>query len=618
MMPEWEPFCAEWRGRAFGTMDPSQSALPVEAEQGYCFGNFRLDRDGTLRRADSVVHLPPRELAALRLLLAHAGQIVSPLKIKKEIWAGVHVTADSVLRCLSSLRARLGPEELIQTVYKRGYRFSTEVRRQHDPHQGAVQRIAIMPFTTGFAVPEHLGAAIAEEALARLSNAHFTAFAILARDSTFTLAQRGLTAQQLGQQLGADIVLTGSLSAISAQFRLRAEMIQVSDGTQIWVEDLLVPGDSIGGLEAELAERLVFRLGQDGLTIAAAAANNLPPLDPALRRSAHEIYLRGHHEWQSLQRHRMQDGLQHLLQAAELDPSLLSASIDIAQLCVTQAFYGFMSPAASASQVHRFAGSIPDVAHNAPPILPALGWVNLHFDRNMPAALQAFSDSAHLPHDPWTTRARSMFALSRHRFQEALALLRAALCIDPFSPWLHARLAWTHHLAEQRSESVDCIQRARSLFPEHEGVALYGSILLAFNGEVQTAHLLAESLARRSPHFDLATAAHAYTLACDGQEDKARGILERLQWLGRERFVLTAFNPAVHVVLGDMDSAIAELRNSELTRCPWFFQMLADPRLKPLRPHPEFQRMTGELARLEAQVKPEMLSLGWDSQGYPA
>ena len=62
----------------------------------------------------------------------------------------------------------------------------------------------------------------------------------------------------------------------------------------------------------------------------------------------------------------------------------------------------------------------------------------------------------------------------------------------------------------------------------------------------------------------------------------------------------------------------ALLRAAEEARCPWFFQMLADPRLKPLRPHPEFQRMTGELARLEAQVKPEMLSLGWDSQGYPA
>ena len=30
------------------------------------------------------------------------------------------------------------------------------------------------------------------------------------------------------------------------------------------------------------------------------------------RREAYELFLRGHHEWQTLQRHRMQDGIQHL------------------------------------------------------------------------------------------------------------------------------------------------------------------------------------------------------------------------------------------------------------------------------------------------------------------
>ncbi len=37
-------------------------------------------------------------------------------------------------------------------------------------------------------------------------------------------------------------------------------------------------------------------------------------------------------------------------------------------------------------------------------------------------------------------------------------------------------------------------------------------------------------------------------------------------------------------------------------RCPWFFQMLADPRLKPIHGHPEFQRMCAILTRLEASV----------------
>ncbi len=82
----------------------------------------------------------------------------------------------------------------------------------------------------------------------------------------------------------------------------------------------------------------------------------------------------------------MQDGLQHLLRSIELDPSLIAAKIDLAHLCVTQAFYGYMSPAVSADHVRRIEDSIPGLAQPAQGLLPVLGWIKFHFDRNLPAA----------------------------------------------------------------------------------------------------------------------------------------------------------------------------------------------------------------------------------------
>ncbi len=594
------------------------------------FAGFRLDADGTLWRGEAVAHLPPKELAALRLLVAHAGQIVSPLQLKYALWGDVHVTADSVPKCLSSLRARLEPENCIQTVYKRGYRFTAEVLRQGLPPAGELPRLAILPFATLHAVPKHLGPAIAEETIVRLSNARSPALSVLARDSIFTLVGRGYTAQQIGETLKADLVLTGSLRALSSQYRLRVEMIRVEDGTQIWVEDMLVDQNRIAGLESELVQRLAWRLGagvsgdrswspgwnagvsggkslrprssKGGLSISAAAAPPVEHEGGPQRREAYENFLRGRHEWQSLHRHRMQDGLQHLLRAIEVDPSLISAKIDLAHLCVTQSFYGFMSPAVAAEHVHRTAESIPDLSRQAEAILPALGWVNFHFDRNLPAALNAFSLSAHLPHGPWTTRIRAMFALSRSRFAEAIELLRAAIQLDPYSAWLHSRLAWALHLDGQAAESLAQSQIALSLFPEHEFTIFYGALILAFNGEAARAAELAENLAQRVPFFDLATAVHAYALACAGRSDEARAILERMQWLSRERFLLRSFTPAVYVALGDPDAAIEELQAANETRCPWFFQTLADPRLKALHGHPEFERMRAILTIMEAEA----------------
>jgi tetratricopeptide (TPR) repeat protein len=407
---------------------------------------------------------------------------------------------------------------------------------------------------------------------------------------------------QVGEALHADLVLTGIVRALPDRFRLRAEMIRVSDGTQMWVEDLLVPQSLTAGLESELAQRLLVRLNSGGLALSVPAPEDAENDHPK-RREAYDLFLRGHHEWQTLQRHRMQDGLQHLFRAVELDPSLVPAQVDLANACIAQELFGFMSPILAAEQVRLAAQAIPASREGSEAILPALGWVRFHVDHDLTGALRAFRTSAHLPHDTAITRVRSMFALSRHRFGEAIEMLNTALQADPFSPWLNARLAWAYHLAGDSARSLAQIERAIELFPEHESSSLYGTIILAFNGEAERAISLAENLVRRSPYFDLATAVHGYALACAGRRDEARTILERMQWLSRERFVMNSFTTALFVALGDFDGALAEMHTAAEAHCPWFFQMLADPRMKALHERPEFERMHKLLDRMEASAE---------------
>jgi predicted Zn-dependent protease len=184
-----------------------------------------------------------------------------------------------------------------------------------------------------------------------------------------------------------------------------------------------------------------------------------------------------------------------------------------------------------------------------------------------------------------------MFLLSRGRIQDAIELLQAAIQLDPYAPWLQSRLAWALHMDGQASESLRQIQITLSLFPEHEFTSLYAAHILAYNGEAEQAQKIAKDLVQRLPFFDPAIAAHAYALACAGRTSEARSTLERLQWLGRERFLIRSFTPAVHVALGDLDAAVEELQAANESRCPWFFQMLADPRLKALHGNSEFERL---------------------------
>ena len=65
-------------------------------EPEFSFGNFRLESDGTLFRGEAQIHLPPKELAALRLLLANAGQVVTPTQLRQALWGKGRVRAWSV------------------------------------------------------------------------------------------------------------------------------------------------------------------------------------------------------------------------------------------------------------------------------------------------------------------------------------------------------------------------------------------------------------------------------------------------------------------------------------------------------------------------------------------
>ncbi len=575
---------------------PSSPDLPRRA---FTFGNLHLEEDGTLTRGDELLHLPPKELAALKLLLANTGRIVTHQQLKHALWGEVHVTDDSVPKCLSSLRELLAPDDCIQTVYKRGYRISAQVHEIDREDQGERTRLVIMPFNTEMNVPAYLGSSIAEETIALLTADQLCPVRVLARDSAFSLAARGMTAHQVGEALQSDLVLTGTLRSLPSHFRLRAEMIRVADGTQIWVEDMLVSHERAAALESELANRLFVRLStyDSFLSRRQALAANAP--DQPGRREAYELFLRGHHEWQTLQRHRMQDGIQHLTRALELDPTLYAAHIDFANACVIQTFSGFVAPVHAAEQVRQAAAAIPSSVEGAEGILPPLGWIRFTVDHDLAAAIRAFSASAHLPHETSITRLRSMFALSRHRFLEAIELLSDALHADPYSPWVNARLAWAYHLSGETAKSVAQAEHALEIFPDHESTNIYGSIILAFNGKTDRAVDVAESLVRRSPYLDPATAIHGYALALAGRADEARSILERLRWLSRERFVLSSFTAAVCVALNETEGAIAELRTAAESRCPWFFQMLADPRFKPLHDHAEFAGLKKILERME-------------------
>lgn len=558
---------------------------------GFLFEGFRLSSEGALFRGDQSVDLTESESKVLLELVTHAGQVVTNLQLRRTVQ--VTEVSQEIPQLVESLKEQLEIAGCIETVNKLGYRFCCDVKTCSSVAGTTLQRLAILPVEAGAGVPAYLAEALTDETGRQLRLLAAGALRVLEQDSVCTLAKRQMMPAQIASAMRADLVLKGTLRALPGCFRLRVEMLRGSDVSPLWGEDLVLAEGRMIALARELAQRINVRTG-GGVSIEASsdAMQNPRP------EEAYELLWRAHSEWRTLQRHQMQDGLQRLQRAVELAPQWIEARVELVNLCAHQAIYGFMAPMTAADIIRRNADGARDKGAEA--LLPPLGWVHFHVDRNLHAALSAFESSAHLPHDRWISRLRAMFALSRHRFNEAIEILEASLSLDPYSGGLHARLAWAHHLAGDSEESVRRIEYALVEFPDHELTNLYAALTLAYNGEAERAVAIAEELVRRCPYLDPAMSGYAYALVCAGRREEAKALLEQLEWLSRERFVLRAFTPAVHVALGDHEAAMEELRVSDRSRCPWFFQSLADPRLKPLHDRSDFKVMAAMLPQMEA------------------
>ncbi|MFK3816432.1 winged helix-turn-helix domain-containing protein [Pseudomonas sp. NPDC089407] len=97
------------------------------------------------------LHLPPKELHVLRLLLGAAGSLVPKGRLLDQVWPNCDVAEESLTRCIYALRKLLGREnDYIKTVYGKGYRFAGEVveRAALSPSPSSVPSLLVLPVLT--------------------------------------------------------------------------------------------------------------------------------------------------------------------------------------------------------------------------------------------------------------------------------------------------------------------------------------------------------------------------------------------------------------------------------------------------------------------------------------
>ena len=181
----------------------------------------------------------PRAMAVLVRLDQSDGSVVSRNDLLDAVWPGMAVTPDALSQCLVELRRVFGESpkqpEVIETIPKMGIRLippvveqlarsrtrlASDASKPRSRPDGDRRSLAVLPFDSLSSDPEnaYFAAGMQEEILTRLARLP-SRFRVISRTSVLRYAKERPPLHAIAQELGADIILEGSVTRMLSDRR---------------------------------------------------------------------------------------------------------------------------------------------------------------------------------------------------------------------------------------------------------------------------------------------------------------------------------------------------------------------------------------------------------------
>ena len=579
--------------------------MPRKVVDGFRFGTFALDvHERELFRDDERLRLSDQPFDVLRVLLQHAGSLVTREDLRRELWRdGTFVDFEHGLNAaVKRLRAAIGDNAddptFIETLPRRGYRFIANVEplgaEASRPRAASLPRLAVLPFAAvGEDKTTTFSEGLSEELTTTLGRVFGTRVGILASSSVARAARvHPRSMREIGRALSADFILNGAVRQDGDRVRVTARLIDARVETQLWS----------GAYERNLADW--FAVQRDVASeIARSLEVELIPRQastccaPITRdTAAHHAYLKGRYYWNLPGPAGLQAAIDFYEEAIAADPNFRAALSSLARCWVSMADYYLVPPKwalENARDAARRAIAI-DAADAEAHI--ALGDVYRSLEWNWPAAEREYRlASASNPSHEAAYRLSGLLLAAGGHYEEARELVQRAWELDPLCLVVNTTAAWAHYLSGDHDAAIERCLHVIDMNDEFMPAHCVRSAALVQLGRVPDAVAVLDAIPEER-HDSLSTAWLSYALAKDGKTSRARALVTGLEVAQAASTCVSSYHLALaHTGLGDDDSAFTCLERAREERDPGLTFIATEPRLAPLRSDSRFRALTSSM-----------------------
>lgn len=445
--------------------------------------------------------------------------------------------------------------------------------------------IAVLPFVNMSPEPEqdYFCDGISEEITSSLT--HLSGLNVIARTSAFHFKGASIDIREVGQRLGADLVIEGSVRKAGEQLRITAQMIETESGHHLWSETFRRELKDVFAIQEEIAQSVagLLRLHMPG--VQGAVQSSAPNLD------AYTAYLQARFLIHQQSPEALQAALGQLRKLVEVYPDYALAYSDMAAANGLLALFGAVSGREVYSEVkanaERGYALDPESGETCTVLAGVRAWFEYHWDEangiyDRALKLQPSHARAH--------RFRAMALLCQADIKAAEAGLRRSAELDPLSASDCARMAYVHYVKGDYDLAAEDLRESFELDRDYPEARLYEG-LLHFQQQNYDAVIQCLSPSVSPLDIGLLAAAHAK----EGSLSRTEECIERLHQLAARQYVTPLAEGFAAIGMGNFDLAFKCL-DEAINHKTIFVNLLAiEPFFHSLRADRRFAKLLKKL-----------------------
>src|SRR5437870_3045604 len=312
-----------------------------------------------------------------------------------------------------------------------GYYFTHQAPR-------AIDSVAVLPLANATANSEmdYLADGITEGVINHLSR--LPQLRVMARSTVFRFRQAQQDPIQIGRELKVAAIVMGRLSQHGDTVNVETEMVDVSNGSQIWGEQYRRKASEIVSVEDDIALDISGQLrlkltGEEKKRVGIRATEN---------SEAYQDYVKGRFYLEKRTRENLHKAIDQFNQAVVKDPNYAQAYAALADTYIILLDREFIPASEASAKIRSAVQSALEIDPTLSEAHAALAAVKEEVDWDWAGAEAEYRKAIELnPNDAVAHHLYSVLLENLIRLPESMAENQKALALDPASPQPHANEA---------------------------------------------------------------------------------------------------------------------------------------------------------------------------------